>query len=105
MIKKLKNIIRLLRSVDLEQLEKVAKKVDLVAVMQVVSKVGDAQLNGVMKMSTSTGKKRETPPVNADFYEVEAKLSPEDRALQLKVRDFLEREVKPVVNKYWLHDE
>lgn len=105
MIKKLKNIIRLLRSVDLEQLEKVAKKVDLAAVMQAVSKMDDAQLKGVMKMLTSTGKKRETPPVNADFYEVEAKLSPEDRALQLKVRDFLEREVKPVVNKYWLHDE
>lgn len=105
MIKKLKNIIRLLRSVDLEQLEKVAKKVDLAAVMQAVSKMDDAQLKGVMKMLTSTGKKRETPPVNADFYEVEAKLSPEDRALQLKVRDFLEREVKPIVNKYWLHDE
>jgi len=105
MIKKLKNIIRLLRSVDLEQLEKVAKKVDLAAVMQAVSKMDDAQLKGVMKMLTSTGKKRETPPVNADFYEVEAKLSPEDSALQLKVRDFLEREVKPVVNKYWLHDE
>src|SRR5690606_13931222 len=83
----------------------VAKKVDLAAVMQAVSKMDDAQLKGVMKMLTSTGKKRETPPVNADFYEVEAKLSPEDRALQLKVRDFLEREVKPVVNKYWLHDE
>src|SRR5690606_18221084 len=73
--------------------------------MQAACKMDDAQLKGVMKMLTSSGKKRETPPVNSDFYEVEAKLSPEDSALQLKVRDFLEREVKPVVNKYWLHDE
>ncbi|MFD2967716.1 acyl-CoA dehydrogenase family protein [Sphingobacterium bambusae] len=105
MIKKLKNIIQLLRSVDLEQIEKLSQKVDLPAVMKAVSKMEDNQLKGLMKMLTSSGKKREAPPINADFYAVEAKLSPEDRALQLRVRDFLETEIKPIVNKYWLHDE
>ncbi|MFD1769600.1 acyl-CoA dehydrogenase family protein [Sphingobacterium suaedae] len=105
MIKKLKNIVKLLRSIDLEQIEKISKKVDLPKVMHAVSKMDDVQLQGVMKMLTSSGKKRETPPIDADFYAVEAKLSPTDRALQLKVREFLEREIKPLVNKYWLHDE
>ncbi len=105
MIKKLKNIIQLLRSVDLEQIEKLSQKVDLPAVMKAVSKMEDNQLKGLMKMLTSSGKKREAPPIDADFYAVEAKLSPEDRALQLRVRDFLETEIKPIVNKYWLHDE
>lgn len=105
MIKKLKNIIQLLRSVDLEQIEKLSQKVDLPAVMKAVSKMEDNQLKGLMKMLTSSGKKREAPPIDADFYAVEAKLSPEDRALQLRVRGFLETEIKPIVNKYWLHDE
>ncbi|GHE44063.1 acyl-CoA dehydrogenase family protein [Sphingobacterium griseoflavum] len=105
MIKKLKNIIQLLRTVDLEQIEKLSQKVDLPAVMKAVSKMEDNQLKGLMKMLTSSSKKREAPPIDADFYAVEAKLSPEDRALQLRIRTFLETEIKPIVNKYWLHDE
>ncbi|WDF69583.1 acyl-CoA dehydrogenase family protein [Sphingobacterium oryzagri] len=105
MLKKLKNIIQLMRSVDLEQIEKIAQKVDLPAVMKAVSKMDDSQLKGLTKMLTSSGKKREAPPINADFYAVEHKLSPEDRALQLRVREFLETEIKPIVNKYWLHDD
>lgn len=105
MIKKLKNIIQLLRSVDLEQIEKISQKVDLPAVMKAVSKMDDSQLKGLTKMLTSSGKKKEAPPIDADFYDVELKLSPEDRALQLRVRTFLETEIKPIVNKYWLHDE
>lgn len=105
MIKKIKNIVRLLKSIDLEQIEKISQKVDLPAVMSAVSKMDDNQLKGVMKMLTGSTKKREAPPIDADFYAVEAKLSAEDRALQLRVREFLEREIKPLVNKYWLHDE
>lgn len=105
MIKKIKNIVHLLKSIDLEQIEKISQKVDLAAVMTAVSKMDDNQLKGAMKMLTGSTKKREAPPIDADFYAVEAKLSPEDRALQLKVREFLEREIKPLVNKYWLHDE
>ncbi|NQD70639.1 acyl-CoA dehydrogenase [Sphingobacterium shayense] len=105
MIKKIKNIVRLLKSIDLEQIEKISQKVDLPAVMSAVSKMDDNQLKGVMKMLTGSTKKREAPPIDADFYAVEAKLSVEERALQLKVREFLEREIKPLVNKYWLHDE
>ena len=105
MIKKIKNIIQLLRSVDLEQIEKISQKVDLPAIMKAVSKMEDSQLKGLSKMLTSSGKKRETPPIDADFYDVELKLSAEDRALQLRVREFLETEIKPIVNKYWLHDD
>lgn len=32
-------------------------------------------------------------------------LSPEDRALQLKVREFMEQEVQPIVNEHWLKAE
>jgi len=105
MLKKLKSIIHLMKSIDFEQVEKISKKVDLGEVLGAVSKMDEKQLQMAMKMLTSGKKKKDPPPINADFYAVEERLSPEDRALQLKVRAFLESEVKPIVNKYWLRDE
>ena len=105
MIKKLKNILKLLKHVDLAQLDALSKKVDIPTLMAGMSKMSEEQLKGMAKMLTGGVKKREAPEINADFYAVEAKLSTDDRNLQLKVRDFLEREIKPIVNKYWLHDE
>ncbi|WP_099367213.1 acyl-CoA dehydrogenase family protein [Sphingobacterium sp. 1.A.4] len=105
MFNKIKNAIKLFKSVDLEQLEKISKKIDLAEVLGSVSKVDENQLKMAMKMLTGNKKKREAPPINADFYDVSAKLSEEDRALQMKVRQFLETEIKPIVNRYWLHDE
>jgi len=105
MFNKIKNAIKLFKSVDLEQLEKISKKIDLAEVLGSVSKMDENQLKMAMKMLTGNKKKREAPPINADFYDVSAKLSEEDRALQMKVRQFLETEIKPIVNRYWLHDE
>lgn len=105
MIKQVKDIIQLLKSVDIKKLKSLSEKVDLGAIVAAVSKMDDQQLKGLTKMLTSSKKKREAPPINADFYEIDARLSAEDRALQMKVREFLEREIKPIVNNYWLHDD
>src|SRR5690606_8740803 len=58
-----------------------------------------------MKMLQSDTKKRELPEINGDFYELQLRLTEEQRAIQMKVREFMETEVKPLVNKYWLNDE
>ena len=105
MFKKIRNALRLLKSIDLEQISKLNEKINLSEVMDTVSKLDEKQLNGLMKMLKSGNSKKELPPINADFYNVDEKLSPEDRALQLKVRNFMETEIKPIVNEYWLHDE
>ena len=105
MLDKIKKIIQLLKSIDIEKIEQISKKVNLSEVITAVSKMDEKQLQYVMKLLTNNKKKKDPPPINADFYAIEDRLSAEDRALQLKVRDFLEREVKPIVNKYWLHDE
>lgn len=105
MLDKIKNILKLIKSVDLAQLEKISKKVDLAEVLGAVSKMDENQLKMAMKMLTGSKKKKDPPAINADFYDFSAKLSPEDRALQMKVRAFLEAEIKPLVNNYWLHDE
>ncbi len=98
---KAKSIYQLFKTVDLKQLDALSKKVDLQQVMHQFSKLDEKQLAGLMKMIGGNGKKKELPPINGDFYELSDSLSPEDRELQLKVRSFMETEIKPIVNKYW----
>ncbi|WP_336830301.1 acyl-CoA dehydrogenase family protein [Sphingobacterium multivorum] len=105
MFDKVKNIMDLAKSIDFGKLEEISKKVDLGAVMDAVSKMDDKQLHGLMKMLSAGKEKKELPPINGDFYAMDSKLNDSDRALQLKVREFMETEVKPIVNKYWLRDE
>lgn len=101
---KIKHAYHLLKSIDLAALSRLSEKVDLSQVMQAVGKMDDNQLNGLMKMlSGSQGKKKELPPIDGDFYDLSAKLNEEDRALQLQVREFMEKEIKPIVNEHWLN--
>ncbi|MGN7823961.1 acyl-CoA dehydrogenase [Chitinophaga varians] len=102
---KLKNAYQLLKSIDFKMLAKLSEKVDLPQVMASVAKMDDNQLNGLMKMLTSRGSKKKLPPVDGDFYDISSRLNAEDRALQLKVRAFMEKEIQPIVNEYWLKAE
>jgi len=105
MFSKIKKAYQLFKSIDFDQLDKLSQKVDLPKVMDSFSKLDEKQLNGLMKMLDGGKPKRELPPINGDFYELHMRLSDEDRVLQLKVRDFMEREIRPLVNHYWLRDE
>jgi glutaryl-CoA dehydrogenase len=40
-------------------------------------------------------------PADADFYALELLLDDEDRALLQRVRAFMEKEVQPIINRYW----
>ncbi|CEJ71927.1 hypothetical protein BN1195_04281 [Chryseobacterium oranimense G311] len=102
---KIRNAIELFRSIDFDQLSAISQKVDLPKLMQNFSKLDDKQLNGMMKMLDPNKKKRELPPIDGDFYDIYHTLTPEQREIQLKVRAFMEKEVKPLVNHYWLRDE
>lgn len=102
----LKNAYTLFKTVDFQKLEALSKKVDLTKMMDSVSNLDETQLQGLMKMMGTPHKKKELPEIEGDFYHLgEEALKDEDRALQLYVRAFLEKEVKPLVNKYWLRAE
>ena len=45
------------------------------------------------------------PQANGDFYAIGSTLSEEDQALLHRVRHFLEAEVAPVINEYWIREE
>ena len=102
---KIRKAYHLFKEIDIEALEKLAKKVDLPTVMKNVSALDDKQLTGLMKMLSGSTRHKELPPIDADFYHLSHTLSDEDRAIQLKVRTFMETEVQPIVNDHWLKAE
>jgi len=91
----------LLKNLDFDKLNKLSQKVDLNEMMGVVSAMSEDDLGKLMKMMKSGGKKKTIPPINGDFYELGKTLPPEEREIQLKVREFMEKEIRPIANEYW----
>src|SRR5690606_23158242 len=101
---KIKQTLHLMKEIDLNALGKLSQKVDLPEIMKTVGELDDKQLAGLMKMlKHKSGKKgqHKLPPIDGDFYDLALKLSPEQRELQLKVRNFMEDEIRPIANEYW----
>jgi len=95
-------IRNLLKNIDLKAVHKLSQKVDLNKLMATVSKMDDAELSKMLKLiQAGAGKKKEKPPVNGDFYELDQTLTAEDREIQLKVRAFMDSEIRPIANEYW----
>src|SRR5690606_12753387 len=105
LIKKISGIRQLLNSVDIDQISKLSQKVDLAKMVGLVSKMSEEDLSKMMGMLKGSGKTREIPPVNGDFYELGKTLNTQEREIQLKVREFMEREIKPIANDYWNRGE
>lgn len=103
---KIKQTYSLMKHIDLDQLQHIASKVDLGAVLQTVGKMDDKQLAHLMKqLGGDHHKERPLPPIEGDFYHVSHTLTDEERALQLRVRAVMETEIKPLINEYWLKGE
>ncbi|NJW54066.1 acyl-CoA dehydrogenase family protein [Salinimicrobium oceani] len=100
---KVRNTINLLKNIDLDQLAKINKQIDLSEAMQTLGQLDENQLKGLMKMLKTKRRKgqHDLPPIDGDFYNLDLKLSEEQRELQLKVRNFMEDEVRPLVNEHW----
>ena len=101
--RKVKNTFNLLKSVDLDQLAKINKQIDLAEAMKKLGQLDESQLKGLMKMLKTKRKKgqSELPPISGDFYNLDLKLTDEQRKLQMEVRNFMEDEVRPLVNDHW----
>jgi glutaryl-CoA dehydrogenase len=67
--------------------------------------LNDGQKWQILKILKSNGHQKELPPIDGDFYNLSHTLTAEERQLQLRVREFMESEVKPIVNDYWLRTE
>lgn len=94
-----------LKKIDLKKAAALFRRIDIVEAFNNVAKMNNTELYQLMKLLKGGDKNKPLPPIDGDFYDLSALLTPEEREIQLKVRDFMEREVKPIANEYWLRDE
>ena len=90
------------RGVDLGALAALAERTDLNRLSGHLGGLDDAAL------ARAVAPKREraqTPAPNGDFYDIEGLLAPGEIAAMRKVRAFMETEVEPVINDFWLRDK
>lgn len=103
---KIRQAYALLRHVDIAQIERIAGKVDLGAVMDSLAHLDDKQLAHLMKtLGGARHKEKVLPPIEGDFYHLGLALTAEERELQLRVRAVMEHEIKPLINEHWLKAE
>ncbi len=100
-------LMALAGKLDIDKITKLSEKIDLGELIGIVSTMDEATLLKMTKMlKTSTnGKADELPAPNGDFYDFESTLTDAQRGMKTRVRDFMEREVRPVINDYWQRDE
>ena len=105
MFSKIRQAWNLYKHIDFGMLSRLSSKVDLTKLMQEVGTLDETQLAGLVKSLNSAKTNKVTPPIDSDFYHLSHMLSKEERALQQKVRDFMEKEIQPIVNDFWLRGE
>jgi glutaryl-CoA dehydrogenase len=105
LFKKVKASLALLQQLDMDKIAKLSAKVDLNKMVGLVSSMKEEDLQKMMKFMEGGKKKHEFPEIDGDFYDLHQLLTPEERAIQLSVREYMQKEVKPIVNNYWLKDE
>jgi glutaryl-CoA dehydrogenase len=105
LLKKIKASVNILQSLDFVKLGQLAEKVDLNKMVGLVSGMKEEDLQKLVKYLEGGKKKHDFPEIDTDFYDLHQLLSSEERAIQLQVRDFMQKEIKPIVNNFWLRDE
>jgi glutaryl-CoA dehydrogenase len=103
--KNIKATVNVLQSLDLAKLGKLSQKVDLNKMVGLVSSMRDEDLQKLIKFMEGGKKKHEFPEIDTDFYDLHQLLTKEERVVQLQVREFMQKEIKPIVNNFWLRDE
>ncbi len=103
--KSISGLRQILSNVDLDQISKLSQKVDLPKMVNLISKMSEEDLSKMMGILKGGSKPKIIPPVNGDFYELGKSLPPHEREIQLRVREFMEREIKPIANDYWNRGE
>ena len=109
-------LMQLAGKMDLDKIMKLADQVDLGELMQVVSTMEPATLKKMLaglKAAAPAGDAATNgaangqahPDPNGDFYDYASTLTEPQRAMQQRVRAFMEAEVRPVINDYWQRDE
>jgi glutaryl-CoA dehydrogenase len=103
-------LMALAGKMDLDKVAKLAETIDLGELIGLVSKMDAGQLQQMTHMLKGAAKQNDAPPrelpaPDGDFYDFYSLLTDEQRGAALRLRAFMEEEVRPVINDWWQRDE
>ncbi|MGW8123335.1 acyl-CoA dehydrogenase family protein [Roseivirga echinicomitans] len=86
---------------SLRKFGKVVSQLDISETLEALGKLNQTELYQIMKIIKSKNKEYVPPEINGDYYHLSRFLTPEEREIQLKVREFMNEYVKPIANDCW----
>jgi glutaryl-CoA dehydrogenase len=95
----------IVENLDLKRIATLARHVDLGKLLRLLSQLEAADLAHLASQVKSKHRTTPLPEINGDFYGLRRKLTPEDDAVLVRVSEFMQSEVAPIVNDYWLKGE
>ncbi|MFC6592926.1 acyl-CoA dehydrogenase family protein [Deinococcus lacus] len=97
----------LMAKIDLGKLGALASKVDLAGILNAASNMNDKQLQQLGRALGvgGSGRKRELPAADGDFYDYLDTLTDAQVEIAGRVHQFMRAEVMPIMNDYWSRDE
>jgi glutaryl-CoA dehydrogenase len=91
--------------IDLKRIAALARHVDLAKLIGIFSELEPEDLAHLASQVRARHHKKALPEAHGDFYGLGELLSPEEIEIKLRVRDFMRREIAPIVNDFWLRGE
>ncbi len=86
-------------------LTRMFQQVPLADTLRALRSVTPQEIGLLLKSITAKRRPKRVPPINSDFYNILAELSPEERLFQQKIRSYMEDCVRPLANSYWERGE
>jgi glutaryl-CoA dehydrogenase len=86
-------------------LARLLQQMNLPEMVRSLGGVSPQEVGLLLKSITSKRRPKHLPPINGDFYDIIDTLGPEERAVQAKVRAYMEQKVRPVIGGYWERGE
>ncbi len=84
---------------------KTLSNIDISDTVSALGKLDKTDMYQIMKVIKSKSREYEAPETEGDYYALSRFLPPEEREVQLRVREFMNEHVKPIANEYWLKAE
>ena len=91
--------------IDLKRIAALARHVDLAKLVGILAQLEPQDLAHLASQARAKHGKSPLPEAHGDFYGFGEQLPQEELAIKMRVRDFMRREIEPIVNEYWLRGE
>src|ERR1700761_8931629 len=96
---------KLLDQIDLGRISTLAKKVNLAKLIGIFSQLEPADLAHLASIVRAKHRTKPLPVADGDFYDIGAHLTDDEPAIRQRGREFMQAEVEPIANEFWLRGE